>query len=65
MDLIANISTTLKQCSAYADDILTATRTKQSIIHTFQRLKEISVQFGLIINEVLEIYKEKLCHGRH
>ena len=65
MDLIANISTRLKQCSAYADDILITTRTKQSVIHTFQRVKEISVQFGLIINEVLEVYKEKLCHGQH
>jgi hypothetical protein len=51
MDLTGNISTRLKQCSAYADDILITTRTKQSIIDTFQRLKEISVQFGLIINE--------------
>jgi hypothetical protein len=51
MDLRGNISTRLKQCSAYADDILITTRTKQSIIDTFQKLKEISVLSGLIINE--------------
>jgi hypothetical protein len=51
MDLTENISTRLKQCSAYADDILITTRTKQTIIDTFQKLKEISMQFGLIINE--------------
>jgi hypothetical protein len=51
MDLRGNISTRLKQCSAYADDILITTRTKQTIIDTFQKLKEISMQFGLIINE--------------
>jgi hypothetical protein len=51
MDLRGNISTRLKQCSAYADDILITTRTKQTIIDTFQKLKEISVQFGLMINE--------------
>jgi hypothetical protein len=51
MDFRGNISTRLKQCSAYADDILITTRTKQSIIDTFQKLKEVSVQSGLIINE--------------
>jgi hypothetical protein len=51
MDLRGNISTRLKQCSAYADEILITTITKQSIIDTFQKLKEISVQSGLIINE--------------
>ena len=51
MDLRGNISIRLKQCSAYADDILITTRTKQTLINTFQKLKEISTQFGLIINE--------------
>jgi hypothetical protein len=51
MDLRGNISTRLKQCSAYADDILITTRTKQTIIETFQKLKEILMQFGLIINK--------------
>jgi hypothetical protein len=51
MNLRGNISTRLKQCSTFADDILITTRTKQTIIDTFQKLKEISMQFGLIINE--------------
>jgi hypothetical protein len=34
-DLGGNISTRLKQCSAYADDILITTRTKQPLIDTF------------------------------
>jgi hypothetical protein len=50
MDLKENISTRPKQCSAYADDIIITTITKQTIIDTFQKLKEISMQFGLIIN---------------
>jgi hypothetical protein len=51
MDLRGNISTRLKQCSTYADDVLITTRTKQTLIDTFQKLKEISTQLGLIINE--------------
>ena len=38
-DLRGNISTCLKQCSAYADDVLITTRTKQSLIDMFQKLK--------------------------
>ena len=49
MDLWGNITTHLKQCIAYADDIL-LTRTKQSLLDTFQKLKEISAQYGLIVN---------------
>ena len=45
-----NITTRLKQCTAYADDILPTTRTKQSLIDTLQKLKEISAQYGLIVN---------------
>jgi hypothetical protein len=41
----------LKQCSAYADDILITARTKQTLIDTFEKLKNISSQFGLIVNE--------------
>jgi len=51
LDLKGNISTHLKQCSAYADDILITTRTMQSLVDTFQKLKEISVQVGLNIYE--------------
>jgi hypothetical protein len=50
MELRGNITTRLKQCTAYADDILLTTRTRQSLIDTFQKLKEISAQFGLIVN---------------
>jgi len=49
MGLRGNIPTRLKQCTTYADDMLT-TRTKQSLIDTFQKLKEISAQYGLIVN---------------
>jgi hypothetical protein len=51
LELIGNISTRLKQCSAYADDILITARTKQIIIDTSEKLKNISLQFGLIVNE--------------
>ena len=46
-----NISTRLKQCSAYADDILIITRNQQTLIDTFGKLKDISLQYGLIVNE--------------
>jgi len=49
MGLKENITTRLKQCTAYADTLLT-TRTKQSLIDTFQKLKQISAQYGLIVN---------------
>ena len=48
--LRGNITTRLKQYTAYADDIMLTTRTKQSLIDTFQKLKEISAQYGLIVN---------------
>jgi hypothetical protein len=41
----------LKQSSAYADDILITARTKQTLIDKFGKLKNISSQFNLIINE--------------
>ena len=44
MGLRGNITTCLKQCTAYADDIMLTTRTKQSLIDTFQKLEEISAQ---------------------
>ena len=43
MGLRRNITTCLKQCIAYTDDIMLITRTKQSLI-------EILAQYGLIIN---------------
>jgi hypothetical protein len=50
IELRGNITTHLKQCTAYADDILLTRRTKQSLIDTSQKLKEISAQYGLIVN---------------
>ena len=51
LDLRGNISTKLKQCTAYADDIIITARTKSAMIETFNNLKEQSMQFGLVINE--------------
>jgi len=50
LELRGNISTRLKQCSAYADDILITVRTKQTMTDTFEKPKNISLQFGLIVN---------------
>jgi hypothetical protein len=50
VELRGSITTRLKQCTAYADDILLTTRTKQSLLDTFQKLKETSAQYGLIVN---------------
>jgi len=59
LDLKGNISTRMKQCSAYADDILITTRTMHSLVATFQKLKEVSVQVGLNINdEISKMYEE-------
>jgi hypothetical protein len=46
-----NISTRLKQCIAYADDILSTARTKQAAINTSEKLKNQSLKIGLVINE--------------
>jgi hypothetical protein len=51
LELRGNISTRLKQCSAYADDIIITARNKQTLVDTFERLKNISSQLGLIVNE--------------
>jgi hypothetical protein len=51
LDLRGNISTQLRQLTAYADDILIIARTKQSLIDTFQQLKNNTMEVGLIINE--------------
>jgi hypothetical protein len=50
LELRGNIAIRLKQCSAYADDILITARTKQTMIDTSEKLKNISLQFGLIVN---------------
>jgi hypothetical protein len=46
-----NWGTRLKQCLAYTDDILITARTKEIMTDTFEKLKKISLQFGLIVNE--------------
>ena len=51
LDLRGNISTRLRQLTAYADDVLITACTKQSLIDTFQQLKNNSVEVGLTINE--------------
>jgi len=51
LDLRGNISTRLRQLTAYADDILITARTRQSLIDTFQQLKNNSMEAGLTINE--------------
>jgi hypothetical protein len=51
LELRGNISTQLKQCLAYADDILITARTQQAMTDTFGKLKDISSQYGLIVNE--------------
>jgi len=64
MEVRGNVTTRLKQCVAYADDILLTTNTKQSLLNTFQKLKEISAQYGLIVNgqktKYLRYTKKKL-----
>ena len=50
MELSGNNTTRLKQCTAYADDILLTTKTKQSLLDTLQKLKKASAQYGLIVN---------------
>jgi hypothetical protein len=49
LDLRGNISTRLRQLTAYADDILIIAYTKHSLIDTFQQLKNKSMEVGLII----------------
>ena len=46
-----NISTWLKQISAFADDIIIIGRTKQVMMGTFTKLKNEASKFGLLINE--------------
>jgi len=41
----------LRHLMAYADDILITASTKQSLMDTFQQLKNYSLEVGLTINE--------------
>jgi sorting nexin-29 len=47
VELRGNISTRLKQCTAYADDIVITTRTAQAMIDTYVKLKNRSLKYGL------------------
>ena len=40
IELSGNISTCMKQCSAYGDDIVITAQTKQTLIDTFEKLKK-------------------------
>jgi hypothetical protein len=51
LDTRGNISTRLKQCAAYADDILITARPKQAMIDAFNKLKKESIKYGSVINE--------------
>ena len=49
MELRGNISTRLRQCTVYADILITA-RTTQAMIDTFVKLKNESLKYGLTVN---------------
>jgi hypothetical protein len=53
LDLRGNISTRHRQLTAYVGDILitACTSTRQSLMGTFQQLKNNYIEIGLIINE--------------
>jgi hypothetical protein len=59
LDLSGNISTRLRQITAYADDILITACTRQSLIDIFQQLKNNSMKVGLIINKKKIKYLKK------
>ena len=46
----------LKQCWAFADDILITARTEQTMIDKFEKQKNVSLKFGLIVNENKTMY---------
>jgi len=50
VELRGSITTHLKQCTAYAGDIPLTARIKQSLLDTFQKIKEMSAQYGLMVN---------------
>jgi hypothetical protein len=49
-DIRLNMSTGLKQCPAYADDIIISVRTKEAMTHTFNKLKMESIKYRVVIN---------------
>jgi hypothetical protein len=64
MELRGNVTSRLK-CVAYADDILLTTRTEQSLLDTFQKLKEISAQYRLIVNGQKTKYQYLRCRRKN
>ena len=50
MEFRRNISTRLRQCTAYTDDILITARTTQAMTDTFVKLKNESLKYGLTVN---------------
>ena len=50
IELRGNISTRLRQCTAYADDILITARTAQAMIDTFVKLNNELQKYGLSVN---------------
>ena len=50
IELRGNISTRLRQCTAYADDILMTARITQVMIDIFIKLKNESQKYGLSVN---------------
>ena len=64
LDLRGNISTQLRQLMAYSDHVLRTAHTKQSLIDTFQQLKNNSMEVGLTINEKKTMYL-KCTKKRH
>ena len=44
LELRGNISTKLRQCTAYADDILITSRTTQAMTRTFVKLKKMNLK---------------------
>jgi hypothetical protein len=50
MELRGNISTRLRQCTVYADDILITKKKKKKMIDTFVKLKNESLKYDLIVN---------------
>jgi len=49
VELGGNISTRLRQCTVYADDILITARTTKVMIETFMKLKNESLKYGLTV----------------
>jgi hypothetical protein len=50
MELRGNMSTRSKQRTAYAGDIFITTRTTQAMTDTFEKIKNESMKYGLIVN---------------